>query len=120
MVTARTTTVTARPVGIAPVVTVTMPCGWVVAPSPALRPRAPTLRAGRCCSRFDWGAEAASFDQPPVVEAVSEPADGRAELLEGVEALDPEDLLFQGLDGLLGVEVTFSKAAAAPYSASRS
>jgi hypothetical protein len=34
-----------------------------------------------------------AFEQPVFVEVAGELADARAELLEGVEALDPEDLL---------------------------
>jgi hypothetical protein len=39
-----------------------------------------------------WGAVAVAFEQPVLVVVGRELADAVAELLEGVEALDPEQL----------------------------
>ncbi len=41
-----------------------------------------------------------AFEQPVLVVFLGEPADAGAELLEGVEALDPEHLLLERLDEL--------------------
>ena len=42
-----------------------------------------------------------AFQQPVLVVVAGELADAGAELLEGVEALDPQHLLLEGLDELL-------------------
>ena len=46
-----------------------------------------------------------AFEQPVLVEVASEGADAGAELLEGVEAFDPEHLFLEGLDELLDAAV---------------
>src|SRR5215210_8151886 len=52
-----------------------------------------------------WGAVAVAFEQPTLVEVAGELADASAELVERVEALDPEDLFLEGLDELLDAAV---------------
>ena len=52
-----------------------------------------------------WGAVVVAFEQPLAVVGDREAADGGAELLEGDEALEPEDLLLEGLDELLRAAV---------------
>ncbi len=47
---------------------------------------------------FDGCAVAVAFEQPGVVVGVGELADAGAQLLVGVEAFDPEDLLFERAD----------------------
>jgi len=46
-----------------------------------------------------------AFDQPVLVVGPAEGADGGAEVLERVEALDPEQLLLEDLDRFLGAAV---------------
>ena len=51
------------------------------------------------------GAVAVAFEQPLAVVGDGELAHAGAELLEGGEALEPEDLLLEGLDELLRAAV---------------
>ena len=60
-----------------------------------------------CVAGLAWGAVAVAFEQPVLVEVAGELADAGAELLEGVEAFDPEHLLFERLDELLDDAVGF-------------
>jgi hypothetical protein len=53
-----------------------------------------------------------AFEQPVFVEVVGELADAGAQLLEGVEALDPEDLLLDTPDQL-DVRLTHSSVRSA-------
>ena len=53
------------------------------------------------------GAVVVAFQQPLAVVGDGELADGGAELLEGGEALEPEDLFLEGLDELLRATVGF-------------
>jgi hypothetical protein len=46
-----------------------------------------------------------AFDQPVLVVGPAEGADGESQLVERVEALDPEQLLFEDLDRFLGAAV---------------
>ncbi len=48
-----------------------------------------------------WAAVAVAFEQPVLVVVARELADAGAELLERVEALDPQHLFFERLDELL-------------------
>src|SRR5713226_7977964 len=53
------------------------------------------------------GAVAVPFDQPLLVVGATEAADGSAQLVERLEALDPQHLLLERLDRLLGAAVRF-------------
>jgi hypothetical protein len=48
-----------------------------------------------------------ALEQPVLVVVAGELADAGAELLERLEALDPEDLFLEGLDQLLRAAVRF-------------
>src|SRR3954468_7764092 len=52
-------------------------------------------------ARLAWGAVAVAFEQPVLVVVDRELADAGAQLLERVEALDPEHLFLERLDELL-------------------
>src|SRR3954453_19921459 len=56
-------------------------------------------------ARLAWGAVAVAFEQPVLVVVGGELADAGAELLERVEALDPQQLFFERLDELLDAAV---------------
>ena len=59
----------------------------------------------RVLAGLGGGAVAVAFEQPVLVVVRGEAADAGAELLEGVEALDPEHLFLEGLDELLDAAV---------------
>jgi hypothetical protein len=59
------------------------------------------------CSGFGRRAVAVALEQPVLVVVAGELADAGAELLERLEALDPEDLFLEGLDQLLRAAVRF-------------
>jgi hypothetical protein len=58
-------------------------------------------------ARLDRGAVAVPFDQPVLVVGASEVADRLPQLLKRLEALDPEQLLLERLQRLLGDPVRF-------------
>jgi len=61
-------------------------------------------------ARLGRRAVAVPFDQPLLVVGAAEGADGGAELVECIEAADPEQLLFERLQGFLGDAVRFRLA----------
>jgi hypothetical protein len=62
-------------------------------------------RCAQAFARFGRGAVAVAFDQPVLVVCPAESADGGSQLVERVEALEPEDLLLERLDRSLGAAV---------------